>query len=41
MLGVGAEGGLGREEERASVEVGEFEVRSAGEDGLGDVGFEN
>ena len=37
--GVGAEGGLGREGERAAVEVGEFEVGSAGEDGFGDVGL--
>jgi len=37
--GVGAEGGLGREEERAAVEVGEFEVGAAGEDGFGDVGL--
>jgi hypothetical protein len=37
--GVGAEGGLGREGKRAAVEVGEFEVRSAGEDGFGNVGL--
>ena len=37
--GVGAEGGLGREGEWAGVEVGEFEVRAAGEDRFGDVGF--
>jgi len=37
--GVGAEGGLGREGQRASVEVGEFEVGAAGEDGFGDVGL--
>ena len=37
--GVGAEGGLGREGERAAVEVGEFEVAAAGEDGFGDVGL--
>jgi hypothetical protein len=37
--GVGAESGLGCEGERAAVEVGEFEVRSPGEDGLGDVGM--
>ncbi len=37
--GVGAEGGLGREGERAAVEVGEFEVGAAGEDGFGDVGL--
>lgn len=36
---VGAEGGLGIERERAAVEVGEFEVGSAGEDGFGDIGF--
>jgi hypothetical protein len=35
--GVGAESGLGREGERAAVKVGEFEVRAAREDGLGDV----
>ena len=29
---------MGREGERAVVEVGEFEVRAAGEDGFGDVG---
>jgi len=34
---VGAEGGLRGEGERAAVEVGEFEVRAAGEDGFGDV----
>ena len=39
MGGVGAEGGLGREEERVVVEVGEFEVRAAGEDGFGDIGL--
>ena len=37
--GVGAEGGLGREGKRAAVEVGEFEMGAAGEDGFGDVGF--
>ncbi len=37
--GVRAEGGLGREEERVVVEVGEFEVGSAGEDGFSDVGL--
>jgi len=37
--GVWAEGGLGREGERAAVEVGEFEVAAAGEDGFGDVGL--
>jgi hypothetical protein len=30
---------LGREGEWAAVEIGEFEVGSAGEDGLGDVGM--
>ena len=39
MGGVGAEGSLRREGERVAVEVGEFEVRSAGEDGFGDVGL--
>jgi len=39
MGGVGAEDGLGREGERAVVEVGEFEVGAAGEDGFGDVGL--
>ena len=38
--GVGAEGGLGREGEAAAVEVGEFEVRAAGEDGFGNDGEE-
>ena len=37
--GVGAEGGLRREGERAVVEVGEFEVGAAGEDRFGDVGL--
>ena len=37
--GVGAEGRLGRKGERAAVEVGEFEVGAAGEDGFGDVGL--
>jgi hypothetical protein len=37
--GVGAEGSLGIERERAAVEVGEFEVGAAGEDGFGDVGL--
>ena len=37
--GVGAEGGLGREGEAATMEVGELEVRAAGEDGFGDVGL--
>ena len=39
MGGVGAEGGLGCEGERAAVEVGEFEMGAAGEDGFGDVGL--
>lgn len=39
MGGIRAEGGLGREGQRAAVEVGEFEVRSAGQDGFGDVEF--
>ena len=39
MGGVGAEGGLGCEGEGAAVEVSEFEVGSAGEDGFGDVGL--
>ena len=39
VLGVGAEGGLRREGERAAVEVGELEVATAGEDRFGDVGF--
>jgi hypothetical protein len=30
---------LGSEGERAAVEVGEFEVRAAGEDGFSDVGL--
>ncbi len=34
-----AQGGLRREGERATVKVGEFEVRAAGEDGFGDVGL--
>ena len=37
--GVGAEGGLGIERERAVVEIGERKVAAAGEDGFGDVGF--
>ena len=37
--GVGAEGSLGREGKRAVVEIGEFEVGAAGEDGFGDVGL--
>ena len=39
MNRVGAEGGLGREGERAAMEIGEFEVGAAGEDGFGDVGL--
>ncbi len=39
MGGVGAESGLRREGERTSVEIREFEMRAAGEDGLGDVGL--
>lgn len=39
--GVGAESGLGSEGERTSVKVREFEVRSSGKDGLGDVGMGN
>ncbi len=35
--GVGAESGLGREGERAAVEIGEFEVAAPGKDGFGDV----
>ena len=34
---VGVEGGLGRKGEPVAVEVGEFEVGAAGEDGFGDV----
>ncbi len=37
--GVGAEGGLEREGKPPAVEVGEFEVGAAGEDGFGDVGL--
>ena len=37
--GVGAEGGLGREGERAVVEIGERKVAAAGEDRFGDVGL--
>ena len=37
--GVRAERGLGREGERAVVEIGERKVAAAGEDGFGDVGF--
>lgn len=36
---VRAEGGLGIEGERAFVEIGEFEVGSAGQDRFRDVGF--
>ncbi len=36
---VGAERGLGCEGERAAVEIGELEVRAAGENGLGVVGL--
>ena len=39
VLRVGAQGGLRGEGERAAVEVGEFEVGAAGEDGFGDVGL--
>ncbi len=35
--GVGTESGLGREGERAAVEVSEFEVAASGKDGLGNV----
>ena len=35
--GVGAEGGLGAEGEAPAVEVGELEVRTAGEDGFDEV----
>lgn len=37
--GIGAEGGLGRERERAVVEVGELKMTAAGQNGLGDVGL--
>lgn len=37
MGGVGAEAGLGREGEAATMEVGELEVGPAGGDGFGDV----
>ena len=37
--GIGAEVGLGREGERAVVEVGELEVGASGEDGFGDIGL--
>jgi hypothetical protein len=37
--GVGTKSGLGREGERAAMEIGEFEVRAAGKDGFGDVGM--
>jgi hypothetical protein len=36
--GVGTESSLGREGERAVVEIGERKVAAAGEDGFGDVG---
>ena len=39
VLGVGAESGLGREGERAVVEIGELEVAAAGEDGFGEIGL--
>jgi hypothetical protein len=39
MEGVGAKGRLRRKEERAAVEVGEFEVRFAREDGFHSVGL--
>ena len=39
--GVGAQGCLGREEERAAVKVGKPEVTAAGEDGFGDIGHCN
>jgi hypothetical protein len=39
VSGSWAKGGLGREGERTSVEVGEFEVGSAGENGLGYIGL--
>ena len=37
--GVGAESGLGCEGERAAVDVGEFEVVAAWDDGFGDIGL--
>jgi len=37
--GIGAESCLRCEGEWATVEVGEFEVRAAGEDGLSDIGM--
>ena len=39
--GVGAEGGLGIERQRVAVEICEFEVGAAGEDGFGDVGLDD
>lgn len=39
MGGFRAERGLGREGQRAVVEIGEREVAAAGEDGFVDVGF--
>jgi hypothetical protein len=39
MEDVGAKDRLRRKEERAAVEVREFEVRAAGKDGFGDVGM--
>ena len=37
VSGIGAEGGLGREGEPPAVEVREFEVQAAGEDGFGEL----
>ena len=37
--GIGAEGGLRREGERAAVEVGELEVATPGQDGFDEVGL--
>ena len=37
--GVGTESGLGCERERTAVEVGEFEVGAARNDGFGDIGL--
>ena len=37
MVGIRSESGLGGEGERPSVEVGEFEVGAARNDGFGDV----
>lgn len=39
MEGVGAKGRLRRKEEQAAAEVGEFEVRSAWEDGFDSIGL--